>query len=100
MSLAKTLAQLEERYYDELEEDRNAVIAELSVLHVAALKKSIEEFRAFSKEAMAICGGVYIPYVMWVELAQFIEHHNNREQLFGIMQAFVDRDSKKRNARR
>ena len=39
---------------------------------------------------MAICGGVYIPYVMWAELAQFIEHHNNREQLFGIMQAFVD----------
>jgi hypothetical protein len=90
MSLAKTLAQLEERYYDELEEDRDAVIAELSQLHVAALKKSIEEFRAFSTEAMEICGGVYIPYVMWVELAQFIEHHNNREQLFGIMQAFVD----------
>ncbi|HEX2900869.1 MAG TPA: hypothetical protein VHS96_14195 [Bacteroidia bacterium] len=90
MSLAKTLAQLEERYYDELEEDRNAVIEELAQLHQAALAKGIEEFRAFSGEAMQICGGVYIPYILWVELAQFIDHQNNREQLFGIMQAFVD----------
>ena len=60
MSLAKTLAQLEERYYDELEEDRNAVIAELSVLHVAALKKSIEEFRAFSKPWQSVVASIFL----------------------------------------
>jgi hypothetical protein len=90
MSLAKTLAQLEERYYDELDEDRAAVIQELSALHKAALDKGIPEFRKFAAEAMQICGGIYIPYIMWVELSQFIDHHDNRDQFFSIMKAFVD----------
>ena len=92
MSLAKTLAQLEERYYDKLEEDRDAVIKELAVLHQDALKKGIAEFRTFSAEAMQVCGGVYIPYIMWVELAQFIGDQGSREQLFGILAAFVNSD--------
>jgi hypothetical protein len=90
MSLAKTLEALEERYYDELEENRDAVIEELAPLHEAALKKGIEEFRKFSAEAVQICGGVYIPYVMWVELGQFIVHQNNRTQLFALIEAFVN----------
>jgi hypothetical protein len=90
MSLAKTLAELEERYYDELEEDRDAVINELAPLHEAALKKGIAEFRKFSAEAMGICGGVYIPYIMWVELGQFMDKQDNRTQLFAIMEAFVN----------
>jgi hypothetical protein len=92
MSLAKTLAQLEERYYDELEEDRDAVIQELAVLHQAALKAGISEFRAFAAEAKSVCGGVYIPYIMWVELAHFIGDQGNREQMFGIVEAFVNSD--------
>jgi hypothetical protein len=90
MSLAKTLAQLEERYYDELEEDREVVITELAVLHQEALQKGIAEFRTFAAEAMQVCGGVYIPYIMWVELAQFIGDQGNREQMFGIIDAFVN----------
>jgi hypothetical protein len=90
MSLAKTLAQLEERYYDELDENREAVVEELSVLHKAALKQGIDEFRAFATEAMEVCGGVYIPYVMWVELAGFIGDQSNREQMFAIIAAFVN----------
>lgn len=90
MSLAKTLAQLEERYYDELEEDRDAVVAELAVMHQEALSKGIAEFRKFSAEAMEVCGGVYIPYIMWVELSQFIGDNSNRQHLFGIIEAFVN----------
>ncbi|MFN8394237.1 MAG: hypothetical protein U0176_06120 [Bacteroidia bacterium] len=90
MSLAKTLEALEARYYDELEEDRDAVIEELAPLHQAALEKGIGEFRKFAAEAMKVCGGIYIPYVLWVELGQFIQAQTNREQLFGTVQAFVD----------
>ncbi|MFM2375124.1 MAG: hypothetical protein RLZZ165_221, partial [Bacteroidota bacterium] len=90
MGLAETLAQLEEKYYGELDEDRDEAIAELAELHVEALKKGISEFRKFSEEAMKVCGGIYIPYVMWVELGEFNDHQNNREQIFKIMQAFVN----------
>lgn len=92
MSLAKTLAELEERYYGELEEDRDAVIEELSALHMAALDKGMAEFRKFSDEAIKVCGGVYIPYVLWVELALFTVDQGNRAQIFGIMEAFVNSD--------
>lgn len=90
MSLATTLAQLEERYYDELDEDRDAVIAELAVMHKAALQQGLPEFRAFAAEAMSVCGGVYIPYIMWVELAQFVGDQGNRAQMFEIVEAFVN----------
>lgn len=90
MSLEKTLEALEDRYYNELEEDRDAVIEELSPLHQAALEKGIKEFRKFAAAAMNICGGVYIPYLMWVELATFMEKQTNREHIFTLLQAFVD----------
>lgn len=90
MSLAKTLDQLEEKFYGEFEEDRDAVIEELAALHKEALAKGVAEFREFSTAAMEVCGGVYIPYIMWVELAIFVEQQDNRERFFAITEAFVN----------
>ncbi len=90
MSLVKTLNQLEERYYDELDEDRDAVIEELGGLHKEALAKGMDEFREFSKAAMEVCGGVYIPHIMWVELAHFMDEQDNGERFFVITEAFVN----------
>lgn len=84
------MEQLEERYYNEWEESRDAAVAELSVLHNDALSKGIEEFRAFSDAAKNICGGVYLPYILWVELAEFVNSPTNRERIYGLIQTFVD----------
>ncbi len=90
MSLEKTLESIEERYYGDLEEDRNAVLPEFEALHNAALSKGIEEFRAFSDLAKLTCGGLYLPYIMWVELGEYVDHHNNRERIFDLISTFVN----------
>ena len=90
MSLNKTLEQLEERYYNEWDEDRDAVVAELSKLHNDALASGIEAFREFSAQAETICGGVYLPYIMWVELAEFVDSTSNRDRIYRLIQTFVD----------
>lgn len=92
MSLEKTLEKLEDRYYNELEEDRDAIIEEFAELHNTALSKGIEAFREFSDAAKNVCGGVYLPYIMWVELAEFIDAPSNRERIYDLIQTFVDSD--------
>lgn len=90
MSLSKTLEQLEEKYYGELEEERGPVIEALAELHDQALSEGYEAFREFSDAAMGICGGIYIPYIMWVELGLYMENTEERTYIYKIMQAFVE----------
>lgn len=90
MSLTKTLDKIEDKFYGELEEDRAQVIAELSELHKAALSKGMDDFRKFSSEVMEVCGGIYIPYITWVELAIFIDNEENRGRIYEIVAAFVN----------
>ncbi len=92
MSLADTLAVLEEKYYNETEEDRNEVIEVLTEMHETSISEGLDVFRAFSNEAMSSCGGVYIPYLLWTELSYFIEDEDQRENIFNLIQAFVDSD--------
>ena len=92
MSLAETLTVLDEKYYSDTEEDRNEVIEVLTEMHENSLMEGLEEFRAFAHEAMSRCGGVYIPYLMWTELSNFIEEEENRVHLYNLIQAFTDSD--------
>lgn len=90
MSLEKTLDALEEKYYGELEEDKDAIIPELEALHKETSEKGIEEFRTFSKAVLTRFGGVYQPYVFWVELREFMKASTNRQELFDIIHAFTE----------
>jgi hypothetical protein len=90
MSLQKSLQKIEDRYYNEWNEDRDTVIAELSTLHNDALSRGGEAFREFSDAVQALCGGVYLPYLMWVELAEFVDSQGNRDRIYKLVQAFVD----------
>jgi hypothetical protein len=92
MSLVETLSALEDKFYNEYDEDRDAVIQDLAELHKKALSKGIDDFRSFSRVAMEVCGGVYVPYLMWVELAAFMDQPNNRERIYELVDAFVNSD--------
>ncbi len=92
MSFTDTLTLLEEKYYSETEEDRNEVINTLTDMHEASLGEGLDVFRTFASEAMRSCGGVYIPYLLWTELANFIEDEEQRVGIFNLIQAFVDSD--------
>jgi len=90
MSLEKKLDALEDKYYGELEEDKDAIIPELEALHKEHSDKGIDEFRVFAKEVMTRFGGVYQPYIFWVELREYMKDSSNRMELFNIIQAFTE----------
>lgn len=92
MSLEKTLEALDEKYYDDPDAQREATIETLTELHEQSLMEGMEGFRSFAKETMSHCGGVYIPFIMWTELANYIEDPENRTHIFDIIAAFVNSD--------
>jgi hypothetical protein len=92
MSLSETLDALDEKYYGESEDARSEVIEALTELHENTLTEGLEEFREFSGQSMERCGGVYIPYLMWTELANFIEDEDQRGNLYSLIEAFTNSD--------
>lgn len=92
MSLVETLEALDEKYYDDPDAHRDEAIETLTELHGQSLMEGMEGFRKFAAEALKHCGGVYIPYIMWTELAYFMENREEREHIFNAIQAFVDSD--------
>lgn len=90
MSLEELLEQLEEKFYGDWEEEREPVIEVLLPIQNEALASGMESFREFSGMVMDTCGGIYIPYLMWVELAHFFDNPEDRERIHGIIQAFVN----------
>ncbi len=91
MSLKETLDQLDELYYDE-EASREQVIEVLSEWHEQSLSEGLEEFRSFSDQARGHCGGVYIPFLLWTELSNFLDSPDDRSHIFSLVKAFVDSD--------
>ena len=90
MSLEELLEQVEEKYYGEWEEKRAPVVEVLIPIQTEALSEGTEEFHKFSDKVMDTCGGIYTPYLMWVELSNFIDDPENRDRIHIIIQAFVD----------
>lgn len=88
--MAETIEALEERFFGDLEEDRDAVISELKGAHEAARAGGIEQFRKFSGDLLDRFGGIYIPYVFWVELGEYLNDAENRTRLFEIIKVFSE----------
>jgi hypothetical protein len=90
MSLEELIEQLEEKYYGDWEEDREPVIEVLLPIQRQALDSGIEAFRGFAEIVMDTCGGIFIPYITWVELAWYLDNREEREHLFNVIAAFVN----------
>lgn len=94
------LNELEDKFYGELEEDREAIIAALEPIHKESLAKGIAAFREFEEEVILRFGGAYLPYVFWVELSIFMDSGDNRKYLAEILDAFVSSDFDEADTRR
>lgn len=90
MSLKKELDALESKYYGEWEEEREPAIAALAGMHREAAEKGLDAFRKFSEAAMDICGGIYIPYIFWRELREYMSDEENRTRLHAIVERFTE----------
>ncbi|MCB9234585.1 MAG: hypothetical protein H6581_23215 [Bacteroidia bacterium] len=90
MSLTQVLDQLENKYYEELDENRDKIIPELRKIHKLAVESGEEAEAMFREEMLSRFGGIYIPYLFWGEMAQFMAQKIGREVLFETIQAFTN----------
>jgi hypothetical protein len=92
MAIASQLEQLSQQYYEQEGENREEILEQLQALHQEAMR-SQADLDAFKQQAPYECGGAYIPFLFWVELAQFLQGQaESRNYLQQLIQAFADSD--------
>ena len=90
MSLESTLDQLEDKFYGEYEEDRAAILKEITALHKEQMQEEGYNFQTFSAEIAPRFGGIYIPYLFWEGLNYFFSAPEYRIVLSQIIADFAD----------
>jgi len=97
MNPAELKSELEklEAEFSELEDDPNQlqlVVERLKALHKAVLETNQEALlMRFETEAGTRFGGIYVPYLLWGELARFVfrKEESRRESIQKLIHAFA-----------
>ncbi len=92
MDIQKELDKLEDSFkMEEWEEKKEEIVAALYKLHMEAASNEevLNKFTVLSAERF---GGIYIPYLFWVKLADFMEYELDRSYLYNLLQAFSNSD--------
>ena len=89
MSKAINWEKLEEKFYGELEENKEAIIKELEEPLEAAMTAGGDTYRDFANDAKDKLGGLLIPHLFWAELKIFVEEPEHRPHIFEMIQAFT-----------
>lgn len=88
--IATKLEAIEDAYYEN-DENAEQAIAELKALH-QSLVSDPKAHAIFLRSAAGVCGGCYLPYLMWVALAQYTQDEAHRELIFHLMESFTNSD--------
>lgn len=100
MDLAAVLNTLEDKYYGELEEEREPLVEYLEKMY-HKLEVNPELLEEFLKRSIRHFGGAYIPYVFWRQLNAFIDNpEDGRLFLQEILKAFADSDFEEQEQRK
>ncbi len=90
MEIAKLLDDLEIRFEDvDPDEHRNEIIPALTEIHLKAGEEE-DTFNRFIMQVADRFGGIYIPYIFWDKLSEFLEAPLERAYLFEITKAFAN----------
>jgi hypothetical protein len=91
MDLEEVLNDVNDNYYQSGEENKEETIQTLLEIQQAVAEDAelADEFRQY---VITICGGIFIPYVLWYEIYRFLENPNERSFIFEIIKAYVNSD--------
>jgi len=89
MDIVKELEQLEDQFFGEWEEERTPLVQALTDLHIQTLDDR-DSFNRFLVQTAERFGGVYIPYLFWQKLADFIETPEERAYLQELIKVFIE----------
>lgn len=92
MDIATSLNALEDKYtIDQIEEEKEALIEELLGLHLDSMADR-DSLNRFTVQAAERFGGIYIPYLFWVKLADFMDNPLERAYIYHLLETFANSD--------
>ena len=92
MEIAKLLDKIEDKFEGEdFEEHREDIVAELTNLHHESGEDE-DNFNRFLVQVATRFGGVYIPYLFWDKLSEFMENPDQRIYLYQLVKSFSESD--------
>ncbi len=89
MDIVKELEQLEDKFFGEWEEERMPLVQALTDLHIQT-QDDRDAFNRFLIQAAERFGGVYIPYLFWQKLSEFIDTSEERAYLQELIKVFIE----------
>ncbi len=89
MEIEEVLDQIENQFFGELEENRESVIPVLKDLHQQYIAQGPTETQEFEKIIVGRIGGIYIPYLFWKSLSEFLKNNETRNQLYFLIEGFT-----------
>jgi hypothetical protein len=88
MTLDEQFNMIEEAYYEANEENKETVLEAIKAVR-ASIVKHPELLAEFKQKVTKVCGGIYIPYLFWMELVKFIDGAPDRAMLYKIIEDFA-----------
>ena len=89
MELEDYLNQIDERFINEEISDDEA-LDELMEAHQSVFDNE-EQLLEFTETVLYICGGLFIPYIFWIELQGFLsDAEQHRPRLHNILRIFTE----------
>lgn len=90
MELRTQLSALEQKFYNELGENKDLILEVLKKMYNNFKENDQETLKVFKAIIPDFFGGVYIPFIFWEELAEFYNNNDeNRESLNKIIEQFA-----------
>ena len=92
MDIVKELDALEDQFsIDDIDEQKEELIQKIQELHLVAMEDP-DTLNRFTVHSSGRFGGIFIPYLFWIKLADFIEDQQERHFLQDLIKAFANSD--------
>jgi hypothetical protein len=82
------LTEAEKLAGDDPQENREAILDALHQIYLK-VKSNPDDYRMFRNQVTDVCGGIYIPYIFWMELREYFRNAANRSVLLEVIRDFT-----------
>jgi hypothetical protein len=89
MDIVQELEQLEDKFYGEWDEAREPLVQALTDHHIKVVDDR-DGFNRFLVQTAERFGGIYIPYLFWQKLGEFLETPEERAYLQELIKTFIE----------
>lgn len=90
MSIVKEFDTLEDKFDIDEPDQKEALLDQLIARHNELVAKGGTDLETFNEEVVQYFGGIFIPYIFWGELGNYMDDDSHRVKLFDLISAFAN----------